>query len=335
MKHANIAIFVPHAGCPQQCSFCDQRHISGRQSPPTPLEARNIVEQAAKSLSESAKPAQIAFFGGSFTAMDKAYMASLLESVQEYLDGVNFSGIRISTRPDSIDKGVLNILKKYGVADIELGAQSMSDTVLQANFRGHTEADTINAACQIKEMGFGLGLQMMTGLYRDNTHSTLHTAHRITELTPDYVRIYPTVVLRHTMLEKLFKSGEYKPQTLEEAVAECAELLEFFTGKNIPVIRLGLHDSPDLAGNIVAGPYHPAFRELCENRVMMRKTRCEIKEKQIPPGKISIMVSPAGVSKMIGQNRSNISELKRAGYDAKVVPDAGIGYLQVKVFQRM
>lgn len=335
MKHANIAVFVPHEGCPHQCSFCDQRFISGTQKPPTSADVKNIIGQASTELRDSMKPAQIAFFGGSFTAMDREYMRGLLQVVQPYIDGKSFSGIRISTRPDAIDADILDILKKHHVTDIELGAQSMDNAVLKANLRGHTAEDTEKASGLIKNMGFSLGVQMMSGMYMSDTDRTVHTAQKIIKINPDYVRIYPTVVLRGTMLAKILETGKYRPQTLEEAVDCCAGLLEAFTDAGIPVIRLGLHDSPELSGNMLAGPHHPAFRELCENRIFMRKVERQIRDDKIPAEDIIIKTRPDSISKMAGHNRVNIRKLADMGYSVKIIPDSGLGYLEAKVFRRM
>jgi histone acetyltransferase (RNA polymerase elongator complex component) len=325
MRHRRVAIFVPHAGCPQQCSFCDQRHISGEAKPPTPEDARQAAKEA---LQHIGKGAQIAFFGGSFTAMDRAYMASLLEAVQEFIEDGSYAGIRISTRPDAIDGDILEALKKYHVTDIELGAQSMSDEVLQANTRGHTAEDTRKAAKMVKQWGFGLGLQMMTGLYGDTDNTTVHTAQQIAALAPDSVRIYPVLVLRGTALERLYRAGAYEPLTLEGAVERCARLLKLFGEKGVPVIRLGLHDSPALKGSLVAGPYHPAFRELCESRLMLREALAEIERNGIPKGDVRLYVSPRCVSKMIGQKRENLVALHGLGYCAKVISSEGTAYLK-------
>lgn len=331
-NRAAVAIFVPHEGCPGQCAFCNQRFVSGTGKPPTPEQAGELLKNAAKTLQG---PAQIAFFGGSFTAIDREYMTGLLETAQEYLDGQAFTGIRISTRPDAIDKEVLDILKYYRVTDIELGVQSMSDDVLQANSRGHGAEDSVRAAGLIKDYGFGLGLQMMTGLYKDNDETAMETARRIIGMRPDGVRVYPTTVLRGTLLERLFERGEYSPQTLDEAVTLGADLLSLFTDNGIPVIRMGLHDSPELTGNMVAGPHHPAFRELCESRVLIKRAMDKINENRIGTGKITLLVQPSGISKMTGQKRENLIKLENMGYQAKVVPDGGMDYLQVEVMRRM
>lgn len=334
-SHANVAIFVPHAGCPQMCSFCNQRAISGRIHSPAPDEARGTAARAMQEMPERAKPAQIAFFGGSFTSVDREYMVSLLQSVQAYIDGTEYTGIRISTRPDAIDKEILDILRMYRVTDIELGAQSMDDRVLELNRRGHTAGDTENAAELIRSGGFGLGLQMMTGLYGDSGEGARETARRLIALRPDCVRIYPAVTLRGTMLAELYEKGIYSPQTLDEAVDLCADLLETFAENGVPVIRLGLHDGPELRGNIVEGPYHPAFRELCESRILLRRALEQIRESRIPKGKISLAVEPRSISRMAGQKRENLRSLADMGYQAKIVPEVGIEYLQVQVFQRM
>lgn len=323
MKHANIAVFVPHAGCPHQCSFCDQRRISGEQKSPAPEKVREILSKAIKTL--ATKPAQIAFFGGSFTAIPKEYMVSLLQAANEFIDGESVYGIRISTRPDAITEGILDILKQHHVTDIELGVQSMDNDVLSANRRGHTAEDAEKAAKLIKANGFGLGLQMMTGMYAGTPQKTRDTAVRLAGLKPDCVRIYPTVVLRDTQLAELYESGRYKPQALDLAVDEAAGLLEFFAGKGINVIRLGLHDSNDLNGSIVAGPHHPAFRELCESRLMLRKILTKIEQNNITKGKITIFAPTGSISKTTGHKRENLIKLKELGYDAKIAASDKLG----------
>lgn len=262
-------------------------------------------------------------------------MVSLLKAASEYVDGANIHGIRISTRPDAIDFEILDILKGYGVTDIELGAQSMNNGVLTANERGHFAEDTARAASLIKARGFGLGLQMMTGLYTATTATTQATAIRLAQLEPDCVRIYPTVVLRGTRLEQLYKNGLYEPETLDSAINEAANLLEFFTDRGIAVIRLGLHDSPDLIESIVSGPHHPAFRELCESRLILRKILLQIKENLIPKGKITIFVGRSSVSKAAGHKRENLIKLQALGFDAKIAEDCGLGVYETAIQKRM
>ena len=237
MKHANVSIIVPHEGCPHMCSFCNQKTITGQgDNSCTSETAEATIKLAFSHLQEKSKYAEIAFFGGSFTAIERSRMTELLEVAYPYVrDGI-FAGIRVSTRPDAIDGEILDILKSHGVTMIELGAQSMRDDVLLANQRGHTAQDVRNASAMIKEYGIGLGLQMMTGLYLDNDEGAVYTAEELIKLRPDNVRIYPTVVLHGTMLERLMNAGEYKPQDSESAAKLCAVLLKMFYDKNITVI---------------------------------------------------------------------------------------------------
>ena len=249
-KHANVALFVPHAGCPHQCSFCNQKTISGSVKALSTQDVKTACEIAIKSGNTSPESSEIAFFGGSFTAIDEEYMISLLAESKKYIDKNYFKGVRISTRPDCINEHKLEILKKYGVTSIELGAQSTDDEVLRINRRGHTAKDIENASMLIRESGFELGLQMMTGLMGSSFEKDIKTAEKLIELKPDTVRIYPTIVLENTPLADCMKSGEYIPQTLDEAVKLCAKLLLMFRENNIKVIRLGLHSG----GNVEDGP---------------------------------------------------------------------------------
>ena len=320
MKHANIAIFVPHNGCPNTCAFCNQRTISGEQKQPSADDVRRAAERALETLGDEAKNGEIAFFGGSFTAIERSYMISLLSAAAPYVQSGRIGGIRCSTRPDCIDSEVLEILKGYGVTAIELGAQSMDDRVLQMNQRGHTAQDVRDAAALIKQYGIELGLQMMTGLYGDSDEGALYTARELAALKPATVRIYPTVVLRGTRLAELYEAGEYIPQDVEGAVNICASLLTFFEERGIAVIRLGLHASRDVENEQVAGAYHPAMRELCESRIFLEKAATLLKEKTPAgqDGQIILQVNPSDISKMAGQRRSNIEQLLRMGYNVKI-----------------
>ena len=267
MKHSNVAIFVPHNGCPHCCSFCNQVRITGKDNQPKAEDIETAVFTAKESRSYNPEKSEIAFFGGSFTAIERSYMLMLLETAYKYVKNGSFAGIRISTRPDCIDEDVLGILRQYGVTSIELGAQSMCDDVLEKNMRGHTAKDVGTASSLIKEYGFSLGLQMMTGLYGSSREKDIYTAREIAALSPDTVRIYPTVTIKNTVLGQLFESGEYVPDTLSESVDLCAFLLKFFMRNNIEVIRLGLHYSEELERDMLSDNYHPAFKELCENKL--------------------------------------------------------------------
>ena len=331
MKHSNVAIFVPHNGCPHACTFCNQREITGQQYQPTAKDVESAVRTARESLGEGTKNSEIAFFGGSFTVIDRSYMTELLEAASPYVLSGEFAGIRLSTRPDAIDKEVLDILKIHGVSSIELGAQSRSDEVLLMNRRGHTAEDVRKASGLIKEYGFSLGLQMMTGMYGSDDETDKQTAVQLAELMPDTVRIYPTVVLKGTELYRLYLSGEYKPQTVDEAVVLCAELLRYFEKKNINVIRLGLHDSDSLRENMAGGAFHPAFRELCESEIMYRNALSELENRHITAGCAEFIVNPSSLSKFIGQKRKNIKRLESSGISVSIKTDDTLSKYEVNI----
>ncbi len=319
MSHANVSIFVPHVGCPHQCSFCDQRSISSAAFVPDGAFVRTQCQNALETFSGDPAKAQIAFFGGSFTAIPETMMTELLEAACEYVGEHGFDSIRVSTRPDAITPEILNVLKKYHVRSVELGAQSMNDRVLALNLRGHTAQDVEKASRMIRDFGFELGLQMMVGLYGENAKDALLTAEKLAALHPDTVRIYPTVVLKNTRLAEWYAEGKYLPPATEEIVDVCAELLDFFEENNIPVIRLGLHDSPTLRGARVAGVYHPALRELCEARRTRKKVLSALTT--CPRGDYTIVVSDRYLSQYIGQKKENCEFLKSRGYSVTFVPD--------------
>lgn len=326
---ANVAIFIPHKGCPNKCSFCDQRHITGQQIQPDSDYVKSTIETALSSLKEKSRDSEIAFFGGSFTAIDKGYMLELLESTKPYID--NFKGIRVSTRPDAISKEVLEILKTFKVTSIELGAQSMSDLVLLANERGHTAEDVCKASVLIKSFGFSLGLQMMTGLYMSNDKLDLYTAEQFIKLKPDTVRIYPTVVLKNTTLATLYESGEYNPPDAFEAAKLCAKLIPMFENADIKVIRVGLHDSDSLRSNMISGAFHPALRELCEGQMYYENIMTEINRIGISGGNIIISVPKSALSKAIGQKAINKNMLIASGYKPQFIEDFTLAERQVLI----
>ena len=328
MKRTNISIFIPHIGCPHKCSFCDQRTISGAQKPPTAKDVTAILEEQAPHLSERGMTAEIAFFGGSFTAIPRGYMVELLEAANRAVKRFGcYSGIRCSTRPDCVSEEILGLLRSYGVTAIELGAQSMSDEVLGANERGHTAEDVRRAACLIKESGIELGLQMMTGLYRDTADRCLYTADEFIKLAPATVRVYPTVILKNTRLGELFERGEYRSFSFDETVDLCAELLQKFERNNIRVIRLGLHSSEDVERDMLGGVYHPAFRETVESRIFLEdmKTRLAKRDK----GHYLVFTDPRNISKAVGQKKRNIKALAELGYELDRLPLKG-EYLKIK-----
>lgn len=327
-KHANLPVFIPHLGCKFDCSFCNQKTISGRVKAPALNEADDLIKTALAGHMPSKIPSEIAFFGGSFTAIDRDIMLGYLKTACKYIGRDKFDGIRISTRPDCITPEILDILKEHHVTAIELGAQSMNDNVLLANRRGHTYADTVHASKLIREYGFSLGLQVMTGLYKSGISEERETIEKVLSINPDTLRIYPTMTLRGTYLEKLYKSGEYMPHTLKESVEICSYMLGKATEHGINVIRLGLHSEEGLAENTIAGAYHPAFRELCESKLLYDKVTEKLAG---PEGKVTVRIHSGSVSKLIGQKRENIIKFNRAGWEIEILRDDSLGYLEVEV----
>ena len=323
--HSNISIFVPHIGCPNKCSFCNQRHITGKFMAPRQEDVIKAVNIAVKSKNYNPKTTEIAFFGGSFTAINRSYMLDLLSVASDFVDKGVVSGIRISTRPDAIDDEILTLLKNHNVTAIELGAQSLNDRVLRINNRGHKISDVYNASALIKEYGFELGLQIMTGLFGDNDQSAIKTAKRVIEIAPETVRIYPTIVLKDTDLAALYSDGIYAPQTLDNAVILASKLYTMFTDAGIKVIRLGLHSIESDA--YIAGPWHPAFSELCQSQIMLNSALKLLNNK----GDYIIYVNKKDISKMIGQKKSNLLFLKTKGFNCKVKEKEGLGNLKIEI----
>ncbi len=322
MKKTNVSIFIPHIGCPHLCSFCDQKSISGAVKAPSASEVRDVLNEQAEHLLKNNISAEIAFFGGSFTAIERGYMESLLDAAKSAVDKFPaYTGIRCSTRPDCISEEIIDILKRYGVTAVELGAQSMNDEVLKANERGHTADDVRNASNLIKSSGIELGLQMMTGLYRDTPENCLYTADEFIKLSPKTVRIYPTVILKNTKLGKLFESGEFKSFSFEETVELCAKLLRKFTEKGFRVIRLGLHASADVERDMLGGTYHPALREIVESRIFLEDLQMRLFDME--KGKYTVYTDPKNISKAVGQKKSNINALAELGYEIKFRPMTG------------
>ncbi|MDO4792764.1 MAG: radical SAM protein [Filifactor alocis] len=259
-----IPIFVPHKGCPNDCYFCNQRRITGFIEEMTPERARGIIEEYL-GFCEDSKRFEIAFFGGSFTAIPEEKRRALLEVAKEYIDGhERIDYAHISTRPDCIDDEILDELKAYGVRIIELGVQSLDEEVLRQSNRGHDVACVYRSAGKIREKGFLLGLQMMTGLKADTAQKSLDTARKFVLLRPDMVRIYPTLVIKDTVFERQLQSGEYRPWSLEETIDVVKRCKVLFERNGIRVIRMGLQpsDTVQSGSSVVDGPFHAAFGEL-------------------------------------------------------------------------
>lgn len=303
-----IPVFVPNCGCPNDCVFCNQRRISGSPRPAGPRDVQSAIENAA-ALAPTGTKRQLAFYGGSFTAIPVSEQEALLGAARPYLACGVISSLRISTRPDAIDPETLSRLRRFGVETVELGAQSMSDEVLACSRRGHTAADVVRAAGLVKAADFSLILQMMTGLPGSSDRLDVDTAGQLAALSPDGVRIYPTVIVRDTALYDLWRAGRYCEHTVEDAVRVCAEILPIFEAAGIPVIRLGLNPTDELSGGDAAGgAYHPALGELVRSRLLLR--RAEALLAGVEPGSDVILAVRRGlVSQLTGQHGCNKTAL--------------------------
>lgn len=323
MKTYNIPIFVPHRGCPYDCVFCNQKRITGEQKEVTPADVENIISEYLKTLPKKDRRVEAAFFGGSFTGIPIFEQTALLKAAWEFKKRGFIDGIRLSTRPDYIDREILDNLLKYGVTTIELGVQSMDDEVLLKSNRGHTSDIVIRAVELIKEYPFTLGLQMMTGLPGDTREKSLLTAQRLIALKPDIVRIYPTLIIKDTYLETMYKRGEYAPQTVNEAVDLCKELVLKFEDKGITVIRMGLQSTEEISESgesVIAGPLHSAFGEKVESSIYLDLILDALKD--VKDKSVRVYVNSREISKAVGNRRENIKKVKeQRGIDIKICAD--------------
>ncbi len=324
-KHANISLFVPHRGCKFKCTFCNQVGITSHSDIPHAADVKNAVETAVSSPNYDGSNTELAFFGGSFTAIEPEYMLELLNAAAPFVKDGTVKGIRLSTRPDAIDNNILTILKEYGVTAIELGAQSMDNRVLELNRRGHTAENVMRASELIKWYGFELGLQMMTGLYGSNNEKDLQTADSLIGLSPQTARIYPTIVIKNTALVELYRKGEYVPQTLQNAVELCTRLLDKFENGGVRVIRVGLHSVS--SDSYIAGPFHPSFGELCEGEKFYNIISQSVKSR----GDYTVFANPRDISKVTGQKKNNIKRLKKQGFNCTVKGDNNLPKGTVKI----
>ncbi len=304
MRHYNIPVFIPELACPFRCVYCNQYNISGTCKAPEPKEVNGIIEKHLQTIDYMNNDVEIAFFGGSFTALPQEQQNVYLEIAKPWIDSRKIKGIRISTRPDYIDEEILQNLKNNHVTAIELGAQSLNDKVLSLAGRGHNAAQIERAAIMIRNMGFETGLQMMTGLPGDTEKSTMETAHRIIELGAQTTRIYPTLVIEDTDLAELYQQGKYKPQSLEKAADLCAWLYLLFQTAGVKVLRMGLHPSENFyeGGSLIAGPFHPAFGEIAMTRVWNYRLKDIIPERA---EKLIVSAHPTQINAVIGHRKTN------------------------------
>ncbi len=307
-----IPFFIPHAGCPHQCVFCNQKNIIGQTKQPVFSQLGARIEQYLAQRRPD-EPVQIAFYGGTFTALPLDVQRSYLEAARPFVQSGRIQSIRISTRPDSISNSILELLKKYHVETIELGAQSMNNAVLNLSGRGHTAFDTENAVFLLRKFSFRIGLQLMPGLPGCSRATFRETIEKTLALSPDFVRLYPAIVIKDTPLEELFRTGQYTPLELDEAVYLCKEALIRFLNEGIEVIRIGLQSTEELEkpGTLIAGPYHPAFRQLVESSILLERMRSALSAGKEPGQAVRMLVHADDLSNAIGQKRSNVEALKK------------------------
>lgn len=341
-KEYIIPIFVPHLGCPMACTFCSQQKITGKETSVTAKDVKETIEYYLKNFKDDNKYVEVAFFGGSFTGIDEKVQKELLEAAYEYVKIKKVNSIRLSTRPDYINKHILKMLKKYKVKTIELGVQSSNDYILAKSKRGHTFKDVIKASKLIKFYGFRLGHQMMVGMPESTELDEINTAKDLIKLKPKMVRIYPVLVIKGTELAKEYEDGEYTPLTVEQAVERCKEIIYMFRKKKIDVIRVGLQNTDEITdpekegSEVIAGPYHPAFRQLVEDSMWYDSIAEKIKKINMKVKEVEITVNPESVNNVVGHKKENVNKLKEMyDVDVAVKPDENMkpGKFEINVVE--
>lgn len=323
-KEYIIPIFVPHLGCPNNCTFCNQKKISGQTKMVTAKDVEETIEYYLKNFKDYHKYVEVAFFGGSFTAIEEEKQIELLEAAQKYIRNKQVNSIRISTRPDCIDKEILKRMKKYHVKTIELGVQSTNNYILSRCKRGHTGEDVERASRLIRWHGFILGHQMMVGLPESTKQDEINTAKDLIKMKPKIVRIYPVLVIKDTELANEYERGEYTPLTVGQAVERCKDIVDLFNRKKINVIRIGLQNTEEITdpnsekSSVIAGPYHPAFRQLVESSMWYEAIVNKIKKVNAKVKKVKVIANDININNIIGHKKENIIKLKDT-YDVDVI----------------
>ncbi len=309
-----IPIFLPHRGCPHQCLFCNQYQITGHSNRlPSRDAIAALIERFLRFSRRKPSLVEVSFFGGNFLGLKLQEINAMLSYVSPFIEQGRIDGIRFSTRPDTIDENRLQVIAAFPVSTIELGVQSMNDRVLSIIRRGHLTSDTQKAVGLLRSNDYEIGLQMMVGLPGDTAETLMESAYEIAALEPDFVRIYPTLVLKGSPLARLYQEGTYSSLPLNEAVEYTKKLFMFFSRKNIPVIRMGLQASQELnqSDTVLAGPYHPAFGHLVLSAVFLDAMRRLLKLNPIDLVNINIHCNPKDRSKAGGQNNQNIRTLQK------------------------
>jgi len=313
-KNVVIPIFVSHQGCPNDCVFCNQRKIAMQERAFDELGIRTTIEEYIKSIKDKKNTdIDIAFYGGSFTGIDLKLQNKYLNIAEEYVKLGYIRGIRMSTRPDYINKEILDNLKNYTVVLIELGVQSFDETVLKLSERGHSVEDVYKAIKVLKEYGFDYGIQLMIGLPGDSKDISINSAIKASQLEPKTIRIYPTLIIKETKLEEMYYLGSYRPLSLENAVDVATEMYKIFIDRNINVIRIGLQatDNITTGEDVVAGPFHSAFRHLVESKIILEELESKIDALNVKGKILEIVTLNRNISEIVGINRSNIKYLEK------------------------
>ena len=305
-----IPIFLPNMGCRERCLFCNLKTTP--EGVPSPSSVRNFVEASVARIpyDKKKREKQVAFYGGSFTAINKEDQARYLKEVQPLLVSGLIDSIRISTRPDALDEETLSLLKQYHVKTVEIGVQSMMDDVLRLARRGHSAADTVDAVSRLKDKKFEAGLQLMIGLPGDSCDHFLQTLDQVIELKPDFVRIHPTLVLKGAPLEDLWRDGRYSPLSLDEAVQWLKKGILKLEKSSLQVARIGLQPTEELKRDYLAGPYHPALHHLVDSAIFFDMAISLLQASQ-KNGQALFLCHPREVSNLRGQKNENILRLKK------------------------
>jgi len=305
-----IPVFLPNLGCRDRCLFCNLKVTA--EGPPSPSSVRDFIGRSISGLLSNKKKGekQVAFYGGSFTAMNPEDQADYLKEVQPFLASGLISSIRISTRPDALDEGVLGLLEEFGVKTVEIGVQSMNDQVLLFANRRHRAEDTVSAVSKLRRWGFEVGMHLMIGLPGDTLDCFLESLSRVIELNPDFVRIHPTLVLKGSGLELLWKGGKYSPLSLDAAVRWLRKGLEELERASIPVARIGLQPTRELEKDLLAGPYHPALRQLVDSTALFDRAK-HLLQTVAKESQVFFLCHPKDISNLRGQKNENIEKLKQ------------------------
>jgi radical SAM enzyme (TIGR01210 family) len=324
-----IPIFVPHAGCPHNCVFCNQDRITGVKDDVTAETVRTTIDDYLETIKNKNATIEVSFFGGTFTGIREEKQRELLKVAKEYKDNKLLAKIRLSTRPDYINDYILSYLKEYGVDIIELGVQSLDKDVLKKAGRGHSIQDVIDASKLIKKYNFVLGHQIMPGLPEDTFDKDIHTTKASIEMKPDICRIYPALVIKDTPMEKMYKSNEYIPYSLEEAVNVSKVMYDMYRKKHINVIRIGLQPTESIneGGDIVVGPFHPSFRELVEGSLLADI----ILENMNDERNALIYINPKDLSKLYANKKLYFNKLKESNKVINVEQDDKIERGHIKL----